>query len=104
MTCASHTPPVRSHPARQCGTRCDTDRIGLRTGLGPCSRVCGFIEKTARGCARTAAPGSVDRGEEATGGAIEDEAAVLPGCALAETCQPLHVAPDGAGIRLVRFR
>src|SRR6185295_2047615 len=49
-------------------------------------------------------PGSVDRGQEATGGAVENEAAILPGCALTKTRQPLHVAPNGTGVRLVRFR
>src|SRR3954468_19001816 len=49
-------------------------------------------------------PGSVDRGEEATGGAVEDEASVLPGCALTESRQSLHVAPDRTGIRLVLLR
>ena len=48
--------------------------------------------------------GLVDRGQEATGGAIEGEPSVLPGRALAQTREPLHVAPDRAGIRLVRFR
>ena len=46
-------------------------------------------------------PGSVDRGEEATGGAIEGESSVLPGRALTHSREPLHVAPDGARIRLV---
>src|SRR5258708_861811 len=55
-------------------------------------------------CPHGEGPGSVDRGQEAAGGAIEGEASVLPGRALAETCQPLHVAPDRAGIRLVLFR
>ena len=54
--------------------------------------------------ARTATPGSVDRGEEATGGAVEGEAAVLPGRALTESRQSLHVAPDRTRIRLVLFR
>lgn len=55
-------------------------------------------------CPHGERPGSVDRGQEAAGGAIESEASVLPGRALAETRQPLHVAPDGTGIRLVFFR
>src|SRR5262249_24223947 len=54
-----------------------------------------------RGCARAAAPGSVDRGDEATGGSIECEAAVLPRGALTQSRQPLHVSPDGPWIRLV---
>ena len=49
-------------------------------------------------------PGSVDRGQEATGGAVESEASILPGRALTETRQPLHVAPDGTGVRLVLLR
>src|SRR6185503_5797543 len=49
-------------------------------------------------------PGSVDRGEEATGGTIEDEPSVLPGRALTESCQALHESPDRARIRLVFFR
>src|SRR2546430_15009652 len=46
----------------------------------------------------------MDRGEEATGGAVEREASVLPGRALTESRQSLHVAPDRPGIRLVLFR
>src|SRR4051794_16699577 len=48
--------------------------------------------------------GSVDRREEATAGAIEGEPSVLPGRALTQTRQPLYVAPDGAGVRLILFR
>ena len=46
----------------------------------------------------------MDRGQEATGGAIESEPSVLPGRALTETRQSLHVAPDGTGIRLELLR
>ena len=46
----------------------------------------------------------MDRGQEAAGGAIEGEPSVLPGRALTQTREPLHVAPDRTGIRLVRFR
>ena len=46
----------------------------------------------------------MDRGQEAAGRAIEGESAILPGCALAQTREPLHIAPDGAGIRLEHFR
>ena len=49
-------------------------------------------------------PGSVDHGEEAAGGLVERESSVLPGRALAESCQPLHVAPDRSRIRLMLFR
>ena len=49
-------------------------------------------------------PGLVDRGQEAAGRAIESKAAVLPGRALTQTREPLHVAPDRTGIRLERFR
>ena len=49
-------------------------------------------------------PGLVNRGHEATGGAIKREPSVLPGRALTQTCQPLHVAPHRTGIRLVRLR
>ena len=62
------------------------------------------IESAMRAGPAQQAPGSVNRGEEATGGAIEREASVLPGCALTETCQPLHVTPDRTGIRLVLLR
>src|ERR1700719_3281180 len=44
---------------------------------------------------------SVNRGQEATGGAIEGEASVLPGRALTQSRESLHVAPDRSGIRLV---
>jgi hypothetical protein len=46
----------------------------------------------------------VDRGDEATCGAIEGEPSVLPGRALTETCQSLRVAPHRTGIRLVWLR
>jgi hypothetical protein len=46
-------------------------------------------------CPRGKGPGSVDRGQEATGGAIEGEASILPGRALTESGQPLHVTPGG---------
>jgi hypothetical protein len=37
---------------------------------------------------------SVHGGQEAAGGLVERESSVLPGRLLAESCQPLHVAPD----------
>ena len=43
----------------------------------------------------------MDRGQEATGGAIEGEASVLPGRALTQSRESLHVPPDRSGIRLV---
>ncbi len=46
----------------------------------------------------------MDRGQEATGGTVEGEAAVLPRRALTESRQSLHVTPDRSGIRLVLFR
>src|SRR5262245_5051068 len=46
----------------------------------------------------------MDRCQEAAGCAIEGEPAILPGCALAQTREPLHVTPDGTGIRLECFR
>src|SRR5437868_846576 len=55
-------------------------------------------------CPRDDGRGSVDRRQEATCGAIEAEPSVLPGRALAETRQSLHVAPDRAWIRLELLR
>src|SRR5438034_7460124 len=49
-------------------------------------------------------PGLVNRGQQATGGAVEREASVLPRRALTQTCQPLHVAPKRTGIHLVLLR
>ena len=46
----------------------------------------------------------MDRGQEATGSAIDDVSSVLPGSALTESCQSLHVAPDRTGIRFVLLR
>jgi len=46
----------------------------------------------------------MDRGQEAAGGAIDDVSSVLPGSALTESRQSLHVAPYRTGIRLVFFR
>ena len=43
----------------------------------------------------------MNRGQEATGGAIEGESSVLPGCALTQSRESLHEAPDRSGIRLV---
>jgi hypothetical protein len=45
----------------------------------------------------------VDRGQQAAGRAIESETAVLPGRALTQSREPLHVTPDRTGIRLERF-
>src|SRR5439155_13063391 len=80
---------------------------------GKCVPLCGGLgrprgftcewEGRARMYSHGRKPGSVDRGEEATGGAIEGEPSVLPGCALTQSREPLHVAPDRAGIRLVLF-
>src|SRR5256885_5624733 len=55
-------------------------------------------------CPRDDGRGSVDRRQEATCGAIEGEPSVLPGRALAETRQSLHVAPEGAWIGLELLR
>src|ERR1041385_5621610 len=55
-------------------------------------------------CSRGDGRGSVDRREEAACGAIEREPSVLPGRALTETRQPLHVTPDRTGIRLELLR
>ncbi len=43
----------------------------------------------------------MNRGQEATGGAIEGESSVLPGRALTQSRESLHVPPDRSGIRLV---
>src|SRR3954447_16711940 len=51
-------------------------------------------------CPRGDERGSVDRREEATGGAIEREPSVLPGRALTQSSESLHVAPHGTWIRL----
>ena len=48
-------------------------------------------------------PGSLDRGQEATGGTVKSEASILPGRALTESRQSLHVTPDRTRIHLVRF-
>src|SRR5205814_3608421 len=55
-------------------------------------------------CSRGEERGSVDRRQEATCGAIEGEPSVLPGRALTESRQSLHVAPDGAWVRLELLR
>ena len=62
------------------------------------------VREGAAGLCPDGETGSVDRGQEATGGAIEGEPTILPGRALTQTREPLHVAPDRTGIRLVRFR
>jgi hypothetical protein len=46
----------------------------------------------------------VIRGQKATGGEIESEPPVLPGRALTEPCQPLHITPNRSGIRLMLLR
>src|SRR5262249_18921712 len=55
-------------------------------------------------CSRGDERGSVDRRQEATCGAIESEPPVLPGRALAETRQSLHVAPHRTWIHLELLR
>ena len=45
----------------------------------------------------------MNRRQKTAGGTVEGEASILPGCALAESCQPLHRAVDGnPPIRLSR--
>lgn len=46
----------------------------------------------------------MDRGQEATGGAIEGVSSILPGRVLTESRQSLHVAPDRTGIALALLR
>src|SRR5438445_1211407 len=55
-------------------------------------------------CPHGKGPRSVNRGQEATGSAIEHVTSVLPWSVLTETSQSLHVAPHRARIRLVLFR
>ena len=79
-----------NHGARNAQSRADNLR---RAWAARAVTVC--VEKGRVGmCPHGEGPGSVDRGQEATGGAVESEASILPRCALTETCQPLHVAPD----------
>ena len=47
-----------------------------------------YAWKEPQGCARTARPGLVDRGQEAAGRAIESEPAILPGGALTQAREP----------------
>src|SRR5262245_36630635 len=63
-----------------------------------------FRDEAPRSRTRAAGTGSVNRSQEAAGGAIEGEALILPGCALTESCQSLHVAPDGSRIRFELLR
>ena len=72
-------------------------------GAGAVPELGGNDQRPARMLARPG-PGSVDRGQEAAGGAIESEPSILPGGALTQSRESLHVAPDGTGIRLVLFR
>src|SRR5438094_3712068 len=55
-------------------------------------------------CPHGKGPRSVNRGQEATGSAIEHVTSVLPWSVLTETSQSLHVAPHRARIRFVPFR
>src|SRR4051812_17063493 len=55
-------------------------------------------------CSRGDGRGSVDRREEAACGAIERKPSVLPGRALTETRQSLHVTPDRTWICLELLR
>jgi hypothetical protein len=75
-----------------------------RTDLGLTRRSCGDWETVRAMYPHGEAPGSVDRGEEAAGGAIQREAAVLPGRLLTESRQTLHVAPDRSRVGLVLLR
>src|SRR5262249_54017493 len=72
-----------------------------RNGRGPGPpAVTVWMDRCRAGmCPRGDERGSVNRRQEATCGAIEDESPVLPGRALTETRQPLHVAPDRTWIR-----
>src|ERR671925_1151327 len=46
----------------------------------------------------------MDRGEQAAGSSVEGEPRVLPECVLAESCQALHITPDGPRVRLMLLR
>src|SRR5919198_2002672 len=72
-----------------------------RGGQGSDPRVLG-ISRGAGLARRTA--GSVNRSQEAAGGAVEGEALILPGRALTESCQSLHESPDRSRIRFEPFR
>src|SRR4051812_34038411 len=84
-------------------TRATSARVSKCRGPGP-PAVRVWVRHRAGMCPRGYERGSVDRREEATCGAIECEPSVLPGGALTETCQSLHVAPYGTGIRLELLR
>jgi hypothetical protein len=101
MIYASHRPPVRA-----------TTFVSAALGATSIERVCVLavgrarvIEGVAaRSYARAAAPRSVDRGDEATGSAVENKPSVLPWRALTESSQSLRIAPDRTWVRLVSFR
>ena len=63
-----------------------------------------WVKRRAGMCPRGYERGSVDRREEATCGAIEREPSVLPGRALTEARQSLHVTPHGTWIRFELLR
>ncbi len=73
-------------PARRC-------RAGRVKDVACADALC-VLEGAAGLCPSGEGPGLVNRGQEATGGAIKRESSVLPGRALTQTCEPLHVAPD----------
>src|SRR6266581_4185400 len=90
-------PPPRMTARANARVPTGAEGLGSPRDYGGCEKPDGDVP-AGRG------PGSVDRGDEATGGAIEYVPTVLPGRALTESRQSLHVAPDGTGIRLVLLR
>ena len=82
---------LRDHSSRRERARPKADHVRLRKGRASDARTATVTR-------------SVNRGEQTTGGAIEREPFVLPGRALTESGESLHVTPDGARVRLVLFR
>ena len=97
--------PVVGRSIRTCGFEREAGkRVRRAVGRGEQGsdpRVLG-ISRGAGLARRTT--GSVNRSQEAAGGAIEGEALILPGCALTESCQSLHESPDRSRIRFEPFR
>ena len=86
--------------------RASWSRTARRAGCWSRTRAGLGVEEERRAgmCPHGAEDGQCTVARRRLAALVESEPSVLPGCALTESCQSLHVAPDRAGIRLVLLR
>src|SRR2546425_5155939 len=90
-------PPPRVTARANVRVPTNAEGLGSPRDYGGCEWASGDMPAWRR-------PGLVDRGQEATGGAIEGVSSILPGRPLTESRQSLDVTPHRTGIALLRLR